>query len=112
MGVRILHDRDQSLACLYDSVTDTAFGPVFFSTPHVDAESAADCFVQWFNEEREVRPLPNDLRLVSARELEDLQVAWNRAVDPQQAEKECLLCDGLGTRREELIPFADTSNRD
>jgi hypothetical protein len=29
MSTRILHDASDRKACLYDSVTDTAFGPVF-----------------------------------------------------------------------------------
>jgi hypothetical protein len=32
MGVRILHDQNQDKACLYDSTTGEAFGPVMDDT--------------------------------------------------------------------------------
>ncbi|MCC6381788.1 MAG: hypothetical protein IT304_04725 [Dehalococcoidia bacterium] len=38
MGVRILHDTDRGLACLYDSTSGVAFGPVF--EEHEDGRTA------------------------------------------------------------------------
>ena len=37
MGTRVLHDQVENKSCLYDSVTDTAFGPVMYSTGSIEA---------------------------------------------------------------------------
>ncbi len=47
MGCRLLHDRSLGYACWYDSVTDTAFGPVFLN----GAEEAED-FGKWLDANR------------------------------------------------------------
>jgi hypothetical protein len=41
MGVRVLHDVQEGHACLYDSVTETAFGPLF------EDGDAAEAFLGW-----------------------------------------------------------------
>ena len=43
MGVRILAGHD--MACLYDSVTDTAFGRVFYGA---EAEERLERFLKWY----------------------------------------------------------------
>ena len=47
MGVRVLHDQKKNKSCLYDSVSDTAFGPVMFDT---DDQEAHD-FVELLDED-------------------------------------------------------------
>lgn len=58
MGVRILNDEDTG-ACLYDSVTMTAFGPIF------DDRDQAEEFLSW---------LPNniDARMLTDKDLESM----------------------------------------
>jgi hypothetical protein len=56
MGIRILRS-DDDMACLYDSVTDWAFGPVFYNSN--DAEG----FLKW------VPDVP-DLRLLTDQQME------------------------------------------
>lgn len=74
MGVMILVGRasDMDRACLFDSVTDTAFGPVFYDSkgPYdskgLTAEEVAERFLDWL--------LRNygDSRAAGGKELEDL----------------------------------------
>jgi hypothetical protein len=59
MGCRIMHDREQNIAALYCSTTDTAFGPLFSDIDlHVrpndanyyvpqDADERAEAFLRW-----------------------------------------------------------------
>ena len=47
MGVRILHDRHNSLAALYCSTTDVAFGPVFTDGDARDSDERAEAFIKW-----------------------------------------------------------------
>jgi len=42
MGVRVLHDQNQDKSCLYDSVTETAFGPVMYKTGREEAQEFLD----------------------------------------------------------------------
>lgn len=58
MGVRILADVEEGLACLYCSVSDTAFGPVFYGGRH-----EAQVFLDWLGDGK-------DPRTMTARELE------------------------------------------
>jgi hypothetical protein len=51
MGVRILHDAETGIACLYCSTTQWAFGPLFESR-----EDAAE-FLSWLR--RDPRDLPD-----------------------------------------------------
>jgi hypothetical protein len=48
MGCRVLYDDNDDQACLYDSVTMTAFGRVF-SGP--DANLQADRFLEWYEDQ-------------------------------------------------------------
>lgn len=54
VGCRILFDRDENRAVLYDSVTDWAFGPVFAAHEcgdrHLDAREVAERFCAWIVE--------------------------------------------------------------
>jgi hypothetical protein len=77
MGVRILNDRDQDLACLFCSTSDVAFGPVFYDGEHGDAEDRAEAFLRWIqttetwsNYEPVGRlSLRRDVRIISERGL-------------------------------------------
>lgn len=42
MGVRIIHDTKNDVACLYDSVSDVAFGPVFYGLDESEAGEPVD----------------------------------------------------------------------
>jgi len=44
MGCRILVDRDEDAACLYDSVTGIAFGRVI----RPDGEEKLEAFLEWY----------------------------------------------------------------
>lgn len=64
MGLRILYDPDEPAACLWDSVSDWAFGPVF------EGESAftdAQAFIEW---------LPEDARKYEQNDLWELYGQW------------------------------------
>jgi hypothetical protein len=75
MSVRILTGHEQgdsgyetALACLFDSVTGWAFGPVFRRGEDGESpEDAAQAFLDW---------LPEDARTIPARELEELYGRW------------------------------------
>lgn len=77
MGVRTLTDWEEGRSVLYDSVTDTAFGPVF------DGDEANE-FCDWNTAQG--RP---DLRSLTPEEFTDTLRAWrdSKAVDQ--------LCDDL-----------------
>ncbi len=70
MGVRILvgnldGTKDIDGACLYDSVTMTAFGPIF------DDEEEVEAFLQAYE-----RTCAADLRVLSSGELEEVVSKW------------------------------------
>jgi len=56
MGVRILYDSEREHACLYDSVTEFAFGPLF------EDEDEAEQFLRWLeaHDGRDARRLSDD----------------------------------------------------
>ncbi len=66
MGVRILHDEGDEIACIYDSVRDTAFGPVFRG---IDAEDQARHFLSW---------LGRDARTYDTRRIAWAHARWAR----------------------------------
>lgn len=68
MGLRILYDEAESIACMYDSVTGWAFGPVFENATPVDSALA---FINW---------LPQDARAYNAPELEQLHAKWTKEI--------------------------------
>lgn len=53
MGCRILHDRREGLASFYDSVTDTAFGPVAYrgDVTGVEADELLESYERWLGED-------------------------------------------------------------
>ena len=75
MGVRILSDRKQDMACLYCSTSDAAFGPVFYKSDDQDAEERAEAFLVWLRVARGV----------DARVLDD--AALNSAVSDWSAQE-------------------------
>lgn len=76
MGVRILHDAQNNHACLYDSVSDVAFGPVFYGH---DCYDQAVHFTDW---------LGTDARLVNERGMLRAEYAtwFNRYLDDATGE--------------------------
>jgi hypothetical protein len=75
MGVRILHDAKAEMACLYDSVSDEAFGPVFGGA---DAEDQVNSFLEF---------LDQDARTFSRSLLMRNYAAWHRAsIDEETGE--------------------------
>jgi hypothetical protein len=47
MGVRILSDRHNDIACLFCSTSDVAFGPVFSDSDEHYADERAEAFTRW-----------------------------------------------------------------
>ena len=75
MGAKILHDEGDEIACIYDSVKDVAFGPVFRG---LDAEDQAQHFLNW---------LALDARTYEPRRLARLYVEWaNQYLDGEHGE--------------------------
>lgn len=80
MGLRILYDTGQDMAAMYDSVTDTAFGPVFYAGEHHEpAEERIQKFIDW---------LPADARVYNARDLENFYAMWLDAGEPGGQDEE------------------------
>lgn len=80
MGVRILvgheqgdHGYESEVACLFDSVTGWAFGPIFHRGEHGDSpEDLAEGFLRWLEQMTGGR----DARTILALELEELYDRW------------------------------------
>jgi hypothetical protein len=76
MGVRILYDTSERIACLYDSTSGHAFGPLIsewdIDGSYLDAETLADDFLKWLD--------------VDARQLSEdqLDAAYGRFLDEQR----------------------------
>ena len=66
MSVRVLSDVQQDMSCLYDSVTETAFGPVFQSMDE------AERFLDWLT----TGSLINDARRLEDGEWSPVLSAW------------------------------------
>jgi hypothetical protein len=76
MGVRILRDPEQRRACMYDSVTETAFGPVL-----VDPDDLlGDAFIEYVRERT-----GGDPREVPTDQLALLYTGWQRLREGQAA---------------------------
>lgn len=78
MGVRIIESRDGSMAALYDSVTETAFGPLIneeHGGEYRDAEALAQLFLE---------SLPQDARLYDEVELRRLYDQWRSDLEQQK----------------------------
>jgi hypothetical protein len=82
MGLRILVGHEQGdygyerqIACLFDSVTDWAFGPIFHRAENGDSpEDLAQAFLDWLQEQAENNG--RDVRQLPPRELEKLHDQW------------------------------------
>jgi len=72
MGVRIITDIESGEQVIYDSVTMTAFGPVF------GKEDDVDDFLEW---------LPEDARKYEQRALDDKVHEWRRQREEEAAER-------------------------
>jgi len=87
MGCRILVGHEGAagtsteMACMYDNVTDTAFGPVFTENNALNLD-AHDCAI-WF-----IRHCPNDPRSYTERELGNQHHAWYTLVDKMERARE------------------------
>jgi hypothetical protein len=74
MGCRIMHDREQNIAALYCSTTDTAFGPLFNDGEHWEADERAEAFLRW---------LRIDPRKFDESHLQERYSAWLAQEDAQ-----------------------------
>lgn len=93
MGCRILSDRRAGTACWYDSVTDTAFGPLAHDGPGYDAEQvlerAADLVRRYAipddrsDDARTWGLDPHDPRALSPAALETFALAATRLLDAE-----------------------------
>jgi len=86
MGIRILTGHEQGYtptdplildrACLFDSVSEWAFGPVFYADDSIDGGTAEQCaqwFLDWATEQA-----GTDLRRLTDAEMEGLYVTWQK----------------------------------
>lgn len=85
MGVRVLSDSADDMACMYDSVTETAFGPIFHgdTLPDMAATDAMCTFIEWL-EPTDARDLGDGALLVKVSEFvgsyqRDYRIAQRRA---------------------------------
>jgi hypothetical protein len=78
MGVRVLHDVNHDMACMYSSSTDWAFGPIFYDENGHDAEERIEAFCRW---------LVRDPRELSELELSGKYLEW-RAQEEEQWKRE------------------------
>lgn len=70
MSIRILHDTDQGIACLYCSTSGFAFGPIFEG--HDDGRTAFEMAELFLSS------LRRDARCYSPEALADMHAAWAR----------------------------------
>lgn len=49
MGIRILYSGSSSMAVMYCSTTDTAFGPVFYDEDNHTGDDRIEAFIDWLN---------------------------------------------------------------
>lgn len=49
MGVRILSDSNEGMACLYCSTSGVVFGPLFHGEGSHDADECAEAFLRWLD---------------------------------------------------------------
>jgi len=81
MSIRILFDPKERKACLYDSVSDTAFGPLFYESEdpkdYRDAELVALDFLNWHKENFPTE----DLRDLSDYDVEQRVISYLPPID-------------------------------
>jgi hypothetical protein len=90
MGVRILHDGLQSMAALYCSTSDVAFGPVFTdggAPNYEDASERAEAFLRW---------LPQDARRYEDGRLQERYSEWLAQEQAQYLREHPETCDDCG----------------
>lgn len=93
MGVQILHDTRNNVACLTCSTSDVAFGPLFSDTDTHDADERAEAFTRWLATancatfERSLVTSRNDPREFTESGLMAAYTAW-LAQEPAQWERE------------------------
>ena len=80
MGVRILRDVEGSLAALYCSTSDIAFGPVFYDREDYGASERAESFLRWLG--------ARDARQFTEVQLLDLYGRWLAQEEYQWKEEE------------------------
>lgn len=78
MSVRTLSDPDENKSVLYDSVTETAFGPVFDGS---QSDDGAEEFLTWYN----MHPSWPDLRTLNDEQWRNLLDTYAMA-DPDAVE--------------------------
>lgn len=50
MGLRVIHDRDEGRAVVYNSTYESAFSPVFMDRDGLDAGEVAEMFIEFIND--------------------------------------------------------------
>jgi hypothetical protein len=81
MSVRILHDASDDRACLYDSVSDVAFGPVVGGYEDTYPDLGAGEFLELFLDDR--GDGPPDLRQISEAEVIAAVDEFRRRISPE-----------------------------
>ena len=115
MGVRIIDNG--TIACLYDSVTDMAFGPVFYGLDEseageeVDAVEMAEGFNDWLSEDARTYS-PRELEAeYSAFRLEIEQSGWEAITGDAPGERAVAIREGGSLRMEQDEEPADWRER-
>jgi len=88
MGVRVLvgeYDGGESAACMVDSVTGTAFGPLFRGE---DAVEDIDRFVRWLSLRHGWDP-----RELTSAQLEDAHACWAKEEAKADEDEDAALAD-------------------
>ena len=70
MGVRILNDTQDSVACFFCSTTEVAFGPLFHDEKEHDASDRAESFLRYLK--------GRDPRRMAQPELIAAHAVWRR----------------------------------
>lgn len=95
MSVRVLVDRQELIACLYDSTTMRAFGPIFDYSEHDPAD-----FLEWLEDDCHTDP-----RTMHPDELEAKRDQW---IDETQCCSEART--GSGEHAEDCRNYAGDDN--
>lgn len=86
MGVRILNDHYDSMAAMYCSTTDVAFGPVFNEDDGHDASERIESFLRYLNGRDPRRMSETELLTAYAVWRTNEAAQWKREAEAEEAE--------------------------